>query len=457
METDNLSRRISAIRNYFLTNVTKDVVFRIDALKKLKTQIINHEADIIKALYDDLHKSDFEAYSTEISLVIQEIDLLCRRLHFWARPKHKLTPLMFWPSMSKIIHEPYGVVLIIAPWNYPFQLLISPLVAAIGAGNCAVLKTSPYSPAINNVMESIIKKTFSPDYVSIFHGNRDVNTALLAERYDYIFFTGSPSLGKTVMAAASKNLTPITLELGGKSPCIVDEDANVEIASRRIIWGKTLNSGQTCIAPDYLMVHENIKEEFISTMEKHIKEMYGEDPRESPDYPRIISDKAMTRLVGYLKTGSLVMGGRYDIKERYIEPTVITNLPPDAPILNEEIFGPIFPLIFFTNIDEVIKHVKSREKPLALYYFTGDKKKILKMLKETSSGGACINDTIIHVGNHRIPFGGVGNSGMGMYHGRYGFETFSHSKAVVVSSTNIDIKIKYPPYGNKLNRFKRFL
>lgn len=445
------------MREFFGTNKTKDVDFRIGYLKKLGQLIREHEKHIFDALEADLHKSNFESYTTEVSLVLKELDVNIKNLKRWARPKYKPTPFIFWPSSSRILKEPYGVVLIIAPWNYPFQLTFIPLISAISAGNCVFLKSSRKVPSTNKVVEEIIKKCFPAEYVSFFCGDPVAGDALLDERYDYIFFTGSPSKGKVIMEAAAKNLTPVTLELGGKSPCIIDSDADLAIAARRIVWGKGINAGQTCIAPDYLMVHEEIKESFVAEVEKAIREMYGEDPQKSADYPRIISEKAMERLVGYIEEGDLVLGGKYDISARYLEPTIITGMADNSQVMTEEIFGPILPLKTFYNIDDVITFIKSREKPLALYYFTNDRKNSAKVLRETSSGGACVNDTLIHVANHRLPFGGVGNSGMGLYHGKYGFDTFSHHKSVVRSSFSIDIKLKYPPYKKKLERFKRFI
>ncbi|MBP5589605.1 MAG: aldehyde dehydrogenase [Bacteroidales bacterium] len=457
MTEQEIKTKIDAQRTFFKSNITKDVKFRIDSLRRLKTQIILHETEILDALYHDLHKSDFEGYSTEVGIVINEINVHIRHLRCWARPEYRLTPITLFPSCSKIYKEPYGVVLVIAPWNYPFQLLLNHLVAAISAGNCVTLKSSPNSTATNGIIEKILNNVFAEEYVTIFHGHRDVNQMLLNQRFDYIFFTGSPILGKTVMEAASKNLTPVTLELGGKSPCIIDYDADVDVAAKRVVWGKTINAGQTCVAPDYLMVHELVKEKFVSSFSKYVAEFFGDNPSQSPDYPRIVSQKAMERLVGYLGEGSLVLGGRYDTERRYIEPTIITNLDNDSKLLTEEIFGPIFPLIIFNNIDEVISMINSKEKPLALYYFSSDQKKANKIIRETSSGGVCINDTIIHVANHRIPFGGVGNSGMGMYHGKYGFDTFTHKKSVVISKPTFDMNIKYPPYEGKFNKYKRFL
>jgi aldehyde dehydrogenase (NAD+) len=454
---DEITSKVAKIKNFFSLNETKNISYRIDSLKRLKKIIKLKEEEIFDALNEDLEKSNFESYITEISLVLKEIDYHIRHLKRWAKPEKRRLPLVLFPSCGKIIKEPYGVVLIIAPWNYPFQLLFNPLIAAISAGNCAVLKTSPYAPATAKVMETIIKESFPENYVTIIHGNREVNQLLLAQRFDYIFFTGSPTLGKVVMEAAAKNLTPVTLELGGKSPCIIDYDANLPLAARRIVWGKTMNAGQTCIAPDYLFVHKKIKTDFVFEIEKALIEMFGEKMEESPDYPRIISSIAMQRLLTYLKSGDIVLGGNYNEDDYFLSLTILENVAEDSPVMRDEIFGPILPLFEFETIDEVISFVNKREKPLALYYFSKNKKSIKRVLSETSSGGVCINDTLIHAGTHTLPFGGVGNSGMGRYHGKYGFDTFSHLKSVVTSSSKIDFKVKYPPYKQKLAKFKRFI
>lgn len=454
---DEITSKVAKIKNFFSLNETKNISYRIDSLKRLKKIIKLKEEEIFDALNEDLEKSNFESYITEISLVLKEIDYHICHLKRWAKPEKRRLPLVLFPSCGKIIKEPYGVVLIIAPWNYPFQLLFNPLIAAISAGNCAVLKTSPYAPATAKVMETIIKESFPENYVTIIHGNREVNQLLLAQRFDYIFFTGSPTLGKVVMEAAAKNLTPVTLELGGKSPCIIDYDANLPLAARRIVWGKTMNAGQTCIAPDYLFVHKKIKTDFVFEIEKALIEMFGEKMEESPDYPRIISSIAMQRLLTYLKSGDIVLGGNYNEDDYFLSLTILENVAEDSPVMRDEIFGPILPLFEFETIDEVISFVNKREKPLALYYFSKNKKSIKRVLSETSSGGVCINDTLIHAGTHTLPFGGVGNSGMGRYHGKYGFDTFSHLKSVVTSSSKIDFKVKYPPYKQKLAKFKRFI
>lgn len=342
-----------------------------------------------------------------------------------------------------------------APWNYPFNLLICPLVGAISAGCCAVLKPSPYTPRTAAVMEQMISETFPQNYISVVQGDRHVNTLLLAERYDIIFFTGSPSLGKLVMEAAAKNLTPCVLELGGKSPCIVDKEANIKIAARRIMWGKTINAGQTCIAPDYLFVHESVKVELFAEMKQAIRDFFGENPETSPFFPRIVNDKAMERLLPLLQQGDIVFGGENNRAERYIAPTVIDNVQPDFAIMQEEIFGPILPVLTFNDINTVIKYVNTHEKPLAFYYF-GDHTKAKAVLAQTTSGGACVNDVLMHIANPKLPFGGVGNSGMGQYHHHESFIAFSNRRAVVHSFNWFDLKAKYVPFKG-LKPLKRFL
>ncbi len=440
-------------RLFFATNRTKDISFRIDQLKKLKVNILKYEKQITNALWEDLHKSYEEAYLTEISVVLQEINNHIKHLKNWAKAKRVPTPLFLKPSASKIIYEPLGLSLIISPWNYPFQLLINPLIGSISAGCCSVLKASPYTPNVANAINKLILETFDNNYVAITQGNRDVNTMLLQQRFDIIFFTGSPSLGKVVMKAASQYLTPVVLELGGKSPCIVDLDANLDIAAKRIIWGKTINAGQTCIAPDYLFVHQDIKDELIKKMINAIEGMFGKDCKESKYYPRIINSQAMDRLENLMKHGSIIYGGKIDKAEKYISPTIITNIHPDFPVMQEEIFGPILPVMTFKNINEPVDYINTREKPLSFYYF-GKSKKAKDILSRTTSGGGCINDTLMHFTNAHLPFGGVGNSGLGKYHGRESFLSFSNRRAIVNTPTWIDLPVKYAPfkYFNKVKR-----
>lgn len=445
MNEETITALLAKQRTFFATQATKNVEFRIEALKRLKKAIISNEATLNDAIWADLHKSAYEFYLTEISLVLQEIDNHIRNLRKWSKPEHVHTPLTLFPSKSYVVHEPFGVVLIIAPWNYPFQLLINPLIGAVSAGNCAVLKSSPYAPRTSAVMKQIVSSAFNEEYVAYTEGGREVNQLLLAQRFDYIFFTGSASLGRIVMAAAAKNLTPLTLELGGKSPCIVDKDAAIDVAAKRIAWGKLINAGQTCIGVDYLFVHKAVKVKLIESIKRYIKLFYGDNPESSEDFPRIVNDKAMERLAALMTEGNIIEGGELRRDERYIAPTLIDDVKPDFPIMQEEIFGPLLPIMEFTDIQTVIDYINNHEKPLALYFF-GGKKEAKRVVAATTSGGACINDTLLHIANHHLPFGGVGNSGMGKYHGRYSFDTFSNKRALFVSKTWFDIFLKYAPY-----------
>lgn len=428
-----------------MQHATLDVGYRLAALKRLRRAIVEREAELIEALYLDLHKSYEEAYLTEISIVLGEIDNFLKRLSGWAAPSKKRTPLKLFPAHSEVLTEPLGVALIIAPWNYPVQLLLNPLVGAIAAGCTAVLKPSPYVPHVAEVLERLVKDAFDEDYVAVVQGNRDVNTALLRERYDIIFFTGSPDLGRVVMRAAAENLTPVVLELGGKSPVIVDKTADVELAAKRIAWGKSLNAGQTCIAPDYLLIHRDVKAQFIEAYRRALNELHGEDARQSKHYVRMVSDRAFERVSSYLREGSVVVGGTINATERYIEPTLMTDIAPDAAILREEIFGPILPMIEIDNLDEAIDYILAREKPLALYVFA-EPKSAERVVRHTSSGGCCINDVIMHIANENLPFGGVGNSGMGRYHSRDSLYAFSHRRSMLVAATWLDLPFRYMPY-----------
>ena len=428
---------------YFRSGATLDIKKRLDNLKAFEAAVRKWEKPLCDALWTDLHKSYEEAYLTEISILLGEIRGHIHNIRKWSRPRRVPTPLKMFPSSGKVISEPLGNALIIAPWNYPVQLLLTPLVGAISSGCTAVLKPSPYVPNVSKVTEQMIRDTFSDEYVCVVQGNRDVNTALLDERWDLIFFTGSPDLGRKVMGAAARNLTPVILELGGKSPCIVDKDADLKMAAKRIAWGKSLNAGQTCIAPDYLMVHETVKASFLKELQSSFKELLGNEPKESRHFVRIVNDKAFDRLESYLQDGDIVFGGQTDKTERYFAPTVLDNVCPDAPVMREEIFGPIFPVQTFKDIDDVISFVTSREKPLALYYFGSQGERVLR---HTSSGGACINDTIMHIANEALPFGGVGNSGLGSYHSKRSFDAFSHNRAVVKTPARPDLPFRYMPY-----------
>ena len=432
-------------RSFFKTHVTKSLNFRIENLKKFKSAILRDETKITEALWLDLHKSREEAYLTEISIVLGEINNHLKHLKGWAKPRRVRTPIHLLPSSSRILHEPLGTALVIAPWNYPFQLLLNPLVGAISSGCCAVLKPSPYTPHIAKVMEDLVTEIFDPSYIAVTQGGRVVNKLLLEQRFDVIFFTGSPFLGKIVMKAAAQYLTPVILELGGKSPCIVDAGANLDLAARRIAWGKCINAGQTCIAPDYLFVHHSVKERLISKIASSIEEMYGKDIKQSKYFPRIVNEQAMERLQKLMVHGKIIYGGEVDADQKFISPTIIGDIEPGFPVMQEEIFGPILPVLAFEQIDSVIDFVNSNEKPLAFYYF-GTNKAAKDLLKKTTSGGGCINDTLIHIANHHLPFGGVGNSGMNSYHGYNSFLAFSHARAIVLSPTWIDLPFKYPPF-----------
>lgn len=449
--------RIGEIRakqeSCFRSGATLNVRTRKANLVAFEKAVLKWEKPLCEALWKDLHKSYEESYIAEVSILLGEIRTHIRNIGKWTRPQRRPTPMKLFPSRSKIISEPLGTALIISPWNYPVQLLLTPLVGVISSGCTAVLKPSPYVPEVSEVIEKMIRDTFPEEYVAVVQGDRDVNTALLEQRWDMIFFTGSPSFGRAVMATAAKNLTPVVLELGGKSPCIIDKDADIEVAAKRVAWGKSLNAGQTCIAPDYLMLHKNIKDKFLSELEKAFRELLGDDPQRSEHFVRIVNDAAFERLKGYLADGEVVFGGKTDKSERYFSPTVLDHVSPDSPVMQEEIFGPIFPVQTFSSLDEVIRFVSMREKPLALYYFgcQGD-----KVLKHTTSGGSCINDVIMHIANENVPFGGVGMSGMGSYHHKRTFDVFTHYRSVISTPTWIDLPFRYMPY-KWFNVVKRLL
>ena len=450
MATENTSpERIEAVvraqREYFASGATLGRQFREEQLRRLQQALHKWHAPLCKALWEDLHKSEQEAVLTELSIVEGEVKTHLRHLKRWMRTERRSTPLKMMPSRSRIVSEPLGISLIISPWNYPVQLLLNPLVGAISAGCTAVLKPSPYVPTVSSVIEQMVADTFEERYVAVVQGNRDVNRLLLEQRYDMIFFTGSPALGRTVMSAAAKNLTPVVLELGGKSPCIVDEGADVKLAARRIAWGKTLNAGQTCIAPDYLLIHKSLQSQFVEEFKAAVERLHGRDPRQSEHYVRLVSERAFDRVAAYLQDGRVVAGGTTNRTERYIEPTLLADVSPSAAVMQEEIFGPVLPMISFESRDEVKRFVAEREKPLAYYYF-GRERDGWDMIRHSTSGGACLNDTIMHIANENLPFGGVGNSGMGSYHGRLSFDAFSHRRAVVVTPTWLDLPFRYMPY-----------
>lgn len=449
MNEDSIKDVFKSQKEFFLTDKTRDLDFRIRSLRALKEEIINNEREIQEALFKDLHKSEEEAYLTEIGIIISEINQNIKKLKKWAKPKKVRSSIACFPSSAKIVSEPYGVVLIISPWNYPFQLAFSPLIGAIASGNTAILKPAEYSPNTSNIIKKIIDKVFSPNYVKTIIGSKEENQILLDLPFDYIFFTGSPVLGKIVMEKASKHLTPITLELGGKSPCIVDETCDIKLSAKRIAFGKFLNSGQTCIAPDHIFIHKSIKDEFVSELIKVINTFYTDNQEKSKDFGRIINELHFDRVSALLQDGDIIFGGKVNMEEKYISPTLIENINKDSELLNSEIFGPILPIIEFENIDELIETIRVKPKPLALYIFSSSKQTQNKIMSKISSGGVCVNDTIMHLVPENLPFGGVGNSGMGSYHGKKSFETFSHQRSVLTRGTFLDIALRYPPFNKK--------
>lgn len=444
-------------RAYFCSNQTKNISFRISALHKLRTAIRNNEKQLLEALHTDLNKSEFEAYTAEIGIILEEIRHTLSHLQAWVKPVKVKTPITHFGSTSYIYSEPYGVALIISPWNYPFQLAIAPLIGAIAAGNCAVIKPSELTPKTSSILREIISGIFPEDYIAVIEGDARTSQALLNEKFDYIFFTGSVSVGKIIMEAAAKNLTPVTLELGGKSPCIVHEDANIKLAAKRIAWGKFVNAGQTCVAPDYLYVHHSIMDEFLGQLKQVIKELYGEDPLQNSNYTRIVSMNHFNRLRSLISDDKTFVGGRSNEEKLLIEPTVLTNISWEEHVMKDEIFGPILPVLPYNDLSEVVTGIHNHPNPLAFYLFTENENVQQELLNRISFGGGCINDTVYHLASPYLPFGGVGSSGIGAYHGIGSFETFSHKKSVLKQTTRFDIPFRYPNVKNGLEKIKMFL
>lgn len=457
LAANEIGKLVRQQRDFFSTGQTKNLDFRIERLKHLKQVIGENQAAVIRALEADLGKPGFEAVTTEIVNVVQEIDYVLKHIKSWAKPKRTSVPFNLFPASGRIYAEPLGVVLIISPWNYPFQLAISPLIGAIAAGNCAIVKPSEIAPHTSRLLAEIVAKNFDPAYITVAEGGVETSQQLLEEKFDHIFFTGGTQIGKIIMTAAAKHLTPVTLELGGKSPCIVETEVQLELAAKRIVWGKFINAGQTCIAPDYLLVNRQIKPDLLTAIQRNIKEFYGDDPAQSPDYARIISDKHYQRLTQLLDPDKIVAGGQVNPQQRYIAPTVLDRVSLEDAAMQEEIFGPILPIIEYGDLSEAIAMVNQKPKPLALYFFSNNRKKQARILRETSSGGVCLNHTVLQVATHALPFGGVGNSGMGAYHGKASFDTFSHQKSVFGKPFWLDLKLLYPPYEGKLELLKKFL
>lgn len=449
---------IHAQRTFFAQGTTKDITFRVQQLYALKKAIIAHEQEIVTALKNDLNKSEFESYLTEIHICLQEINHTLANIRQWSRTRKVRTPWTLFAASSYLAQEPRGVVFIIAPWNYPFQLLIMPLIGAIAAGNCVILKPSEHAPHTAATVEKIMKTIFDPAYITCVQGGIAETESLLNHCYDYIFFTGSTRVGKIIMQAAARHLTPMTLELGGKCPCLVDHTADLDCAARRIAWGKFLNAGQVCISPDYLLVDANIKTELIAKIQECITKFYGNNPEQSPDYARIISKEHVDRLATLMHDGIVVAGGQINREQKYIAPTVIDNITTTSACMQEEIFGPILPIITYEKNEEALALINNMQKPLALYCFSNDKKFQQHITASTSSGGICFNDVVLHIGSPNLPFGGVGASGFGAYHGKASFDTFSHTKAIMHHGCWADIPGRYPPYAKKSTLWiKKFL
>ena len=446
-------------KEFFYLGKTNDINFRIDNLKRLKQVIKKNEDKILDALKKDLGKSNFESYATEVGLVYDEINKHIKNIKRWSKIEKTKSPIVYYPAKSYIYKEPYGVTLIIGPFNYPFQLVIAPLVGAISAGNTAIIKPSENTKNTSILLEEMINENFQEEYLKVVSPleGKEVVSYLLDLPFDYIFFTGSIRVGKIVMEKAAKNLVPVTLELGGKSPCIVDKDAKLELAAKRIVWGKFLNVGQTCVAPDYLCIHSSVKDKLLKLIVEEIHKQFGTEVKNSPDYSRVINTASLNRLKEYLNDGEIYYGGNFDITELYMEPTILTNVDVDSNVMTEEIFGPILPVIEFDNIQDIISFINKREKPLALYYFSENKKSIKNVLRCTTSGGVTINDTVIHVANGNLPFGGVGNSGMGSYHGKASFDAFTHKRSVMERGTFVEFNVRFAPYKEKINILKKIM
>ncbi|MGF7088239.1 aldehyde dehydrogenase (NAD+) [Kroppenstedtia sanguinis] len=444
-------------RAFFRSRKTQETDFRLESLKKLRRAIQSREGEIMAALKQDLNKSEQEAFISEIGYMVQEISFVTKNTKFWARPQKVKTALTHMGSSSYIYPEPYGVSLIIAPWNYPFMLALSPLVGAVAAGNCVVLKPSELTPHVSALLADLIADTFDPGHVTVVEGGVETSTELLKQPFDKIFFTGSPGVGRVVMEAAAQHLTPVTLELGGKSPAIVDQDADLSLAAKRIAWGKWLNAGQTCVAPDYLWVHEKRKEELIQQLGKAIRQFYGETPLQNPDYTRIVNEKHFNRLNAYLQEDTTLLGGETDPEQLKIAPTLLEGVTWGQSVMEDEIFGPILPILTFRDLSQVVEQVTAQPKPLALYYFSNNRGKQEKILRSISFGGGCINDTIMHLATPHLPFGGVGNSGLGNYHGKHSFDCFSHQKSVLKQTQKFDLPFRYPSSKNGLKLLRRIM
>ena len=451
----NAEQIVARQRAYFATGATLPASFRRQALDALRASILRHENDINDALMQDLGKSPSETYMCETGMTLAELSYMRSHLSRWARRRHVLSPLAQFPSDSFTVREPYGVTLILSPWNYPFMLCMEPLIGALAAGNCCVLKPSAYSPATSAVIRTIVAECFPPEYVTVVEGGRAENQALLEQRFDYIFFTGGVNVGREVMRRAAEHLTPVSLELGGKSPCVVTADARIDVAAKRIAFGKLLNCGQTCVAPDYVLVDRRVKDELVAALTRHMTAMVGEDATQNDEYVHMVNEKHFDRVLGLIDPAKVVFGGRSDRATLRIAPTIMDNVTAQDAVMGEEIFGPVLPILTYDSLDEAVAFINDRPHPLALYLFSEDRAVQQRFLDAVPFGGGCINDTIIHLATSRMGFGGVGQSGMGSYHGKKSFDTFSHEKSVVKKSTLIDLPVRYAPYSRLKDRLLR--
>jgi aldehyde dehydrogenase (NAD+) len=446
MEKEEVSSIIETQRKFFTTGKTLDADYRLVILKKLRSLILLHEQDIIEAMWKDFHKPEFEVIATETRFVIKELNFTIRNLRKWARVRRVRTPIVHFLSHSYVAPQPYGLVLVLSPWNFPFQLAFLPLLGALAAGNCVILKISSQVPNIAQVIENILSQ-LPAELVSMIYGDHAINDYLLDQKFDYIFFTGSSGVGKHVMKKAAENLTPLSLELGGKNPCVVAADARLDFAAKRIVWRKFINCGQTCIGPDYLLIDKKVRDSFLDLISKEIRLFYGANPADNDDFARVISSENVTRLTGLMKNGKIVTGGISDPESKYVAPTIIKDIKPGDPIMLEEIFGPLLPVIDFEEFDEVYGIIEQNPKPLATYIFSRNNRLIREFMKKTRSGNACVNETVMQIASPYLPYGGVGSSGIGRYHGKKSFETFSNLRSVLVKSNLLDIPIRYPPYS----------
>jgi aldehyde dehydrogenase (NAD+) len=456
MEKEEIHLIIDAQRKFFASGKSLDAKYRLRILKELRSLIILHEQDIVDALWKDFHKPEFEVIATESRFVIKELNTIIRNLKIWMKPERVYTPVVHFIARSYVIPQPYGQVLILSPWNFPFQLAFMPLIGALAAGNCVILKVSSQVPNIIMVIEKILNK-MPVESVALIKGDHVTNDYLLDQKFDYIFFTGSPRVGKHVMRKAAENLTPISLELGGKNPCVVAADARLDFAARRIAWGKFLNCGQTCVSPDYILIDKKVKDRFLDLISDEIRKFYGDNPEMSDHFARVISSENVHRLEGLMKSGQIVTGGTIDAEKRYVAPTIIKDVKPEDPVMQEEIFGPVLPVIDFEDFDEVYDIIERNPKPLSTYIFSGSSKRINEFLRRTRSGNASVNETVMQIASPYLPYGGVGTSGMGRYHGRNSFKTFSNLRSVLVKSNLLDIWIRYPPYSKFKTKIVSFL